>query len=104
MLGTKWPSITSTWIQSAPAASIASISALNFEKSAERIEGAIRTGLAIRLSAGFRHWLQRSPVPSHRQQQGQGGQPDHPGLVAVMGVGEGAADDGIADQAHQHYS
>ena len=59
MLGTKWPSITSTWIQSAPAASIASISAPSLEKSAERIEGAIRTGLGHdRLSAGFWSGLQ----------------------------------------------
>ena len=47
MLGTKWPSMTSTWMRSAPAFSIASISAPRREKSADRIEGAMRTGLAI---------------------------------------------------------
>jgi hypothetical protein len=35
------PSITSTWIQSAPAASIARTSSPSREKSAERIEGEI---------------------------------------------------------------
>ena len=39
--GTKWPSITSTWIQSAPWRSTAAISAPKLAKSAERIEGAI---------------------------------------------------------------
>jgi hypothetical protein len=42
--GTKWPSITSTWIQSAPASSTAFISSPRRAKSAERMEGAIRTG------------------------------------------------------------
>ena len=41
MLGTKCPSITSTWIQSAPAASIARTSSPSREKSAERMEGEI---------------------------------------------------------------
>src|SRR6188768_1813742 len=44
MLGTKWPSITSTWIQSAPAASIARISSPSLEKSDARIDGAIKSG------------------------------------------------------------
>src|SRR5476649_999666 len=43
-LGTKWLSITSTWIQSAPAASMASTSWPSAEKSADRMEGAMRTG------------------------------------------------------------
>src|SRR4051812_26149565 len=47
MFGTKWPSITSTWIQSAPAASIARTSSPRRAKSAERIEGAIRTGCCM---------------------------------------------------------
>ena len=38
-LGTKWPSITSIWIQSAPAASIARTSSPSRAKSADRIEG-----------------------------------------------------------------
>jgi hypothetical protein len=42
--GTKCPSITSTWIQSAPAASIARTSSPSLAKSAERIEGAISSG------------------------------------------------------------
>src|SRR3954471_24908029 len=47
MLGTKCPSMTSTWIQSAPAASIARTSSPSLAKSAERIEGAIRTGCCM---------------------------------------------------------
>src|SRR5215211_3050242 len=39
MLGTKCPSITSTWIQSAPAASTVAISSPRRAKSAERIDG-----------------------------------------------------------------
>src|ERR1700733_10603993 len=44
MLGTKWPSITSRWIQSAPAASTARTSSPSLEKSDARIEGAITSG------------------------------------------------------------
>src|SRR4051794_19494395 len=43
-LGTKWLSITSTWIQSAPATVTASISWPRAAKSALRIDGAMRTG------------------------------------------------------------
>ena len=42
MLGTKWPSITSRWIQSAPAATMASTSSPSFEKSDDSTDGAIR--------------------------------------------------------------
>src|SRR5579863_9651096 len=41
MLGTKWPSITSTCSQSAPAASTAFASSARRAKSAERIDGAM---------------------------------------------------------------
>src|SRR6478735_180914 len=44
MLGTKCPSITSRWIQSAPAASTARTSSPSLEKSEARIEGAIARG------------------------------------------------------------
>src|SRR5580700_10242230 len=44
MLGTKRPSITSTCIQSAPAASTARTSSPNRVKSADRTDGAIRIG------------------------------------------------------------
>src|SRR5580704_12313905 len=50
MLGTKWPSITSRWIQSAPAAATARTSSPSFEKSDDRIEGAMITGLDTRRS------------------------------------------------------
>src|SRR4051812_1216344 len=42
MLGTKCPSITSRWIQSAPAASTAATASPSREKSEARMEGAIR--------------------------------------------------------------
>ena len=40
--GTKWPSITSTWITLAPAAITSATCEPSIEKSAERIEGATR--------------------------------------------------------------
>src|SRR5262245_49205268 len=43
-LGTKWPSITSTWCQSAPAASIPASSSARRAKSAESSDGAMRRG------------------------------------------------------------
>jgi hypothetical protein len=46
--GTKRPSITSTWIQSAPAASAARTSSPSREKSADRIDGATMIGRAMR--------------------------------------------------------
>src|SRR5215470_14301394 len=50
MLGTKRPSMTSTWIQSAPAASTARTSSPSRVKSADSTEGATRIVLAIVLS------------------------------------------------------
>src|SRR4029078_1682823 len=47
ILGTKCPSMTSIWTQPAPASSMARPSSPSFEKSAERIDGAIRTGRLI---------------------------------------------------------
>src|SRR4051812_21297168 len=44
MLGTKWPSITSRWIQSAPAASTLRISSPRREKSDASTEGEITRG------------------------------------------------------------
>ena len=44
MLSTKWPSMMSRWIQSAPASSTRRISRPDREKSAARIEGATRIG------------------------------------------------------------
>ena len=50
MFGTKCPSITSRWIQSAPAASTVATSSPSRAKSADRIEGAMVTGRAIAMS------------------------------------------------------
>src|SRR5262249_14850388 len=47
MLGTNRPSITSTWIQSAPDASTARTSSPNRVKSAASIEGATRIGCMV---------------------------------------------------------
>src|SRR5580692_11522039 len=44
MLGTKCPSITSRWIQSAPAASTARTSSPSLAKSDARIDGAMTSG------------------------------------------------------------
>ena len=40
--GTKWPSITSTWMTRAPASMTSATCEPSFEKSAERIDGATR--------------------------------------------------------------
>ena len=50
ILGTKCPSITSTWIQSAPAASTDCTSSPSLAKSADRIDGAMRSGRRIKFS------------------------------------------------------
>src|SRR5688500_6631319 len=49
-LGTKRPSITSTWIRSAPASSTARTSSASLPKSADRIEGAILIAIDLRLA------------------------------------------------------
>ena len=51
IFGTKCPSITSTWIQSAPAASMARTSSPSLAKSADRIEGEMMSGRGM--SAGL---------------------------------------------------
>src|SRR5579883_3165435 len=51
MFGTKQPSITSTWIQSAPALSTARTSSASRPKSAERIEGAMVIGGGVPVGA-----------------------------------------------------
>src|SRR6266567_8164159 len=61
MLGTKCPSITSRWIQSAPAASTARTSSPSLEKSEARIEGAIAR------ARGAKAWVMaRFPVAAER--------------------------------------
>src|ERR1700756_4309076 len=63
MFGTKRPSITSTWIQSAPATSTARTSSPSRPKSADRIEGATITGWFI---GGSRD---QAPLPAAAPQQ-----------------------------------
>src|SRR5215510_12463474 len=66
ILGTKCPSITSIWIQSAPASSMARTSSPSFEKSAERIDGAMRSGrfmsdVLAHGDGGVRHTVGEAP-------------------------------------------
>src|ERR1700751_686045 len=69
MFGTKRPSMTSTWIQSAPASSTARTSAASRPKSTDKIEGETMTGRLIcaRLSRD------RAPLPPAAPQQIVGG-------------------------------
>src|ERR1700730_15194567 len=62
MLGTKRPSMTSTWIQSAPATSTALTSSPSRPKSADRIEGATMTERLIGTEA--RRSRDRAPLPA----------------------------------------
>src|SRR5437763_11514197 len=66
MLGTKRPSITSTWIQSAPAAPTARTSSPSRPKSADRIDGATMTGRLIRRPSWSRD---RPPLPTAAPEQ-----------------------------------
>src|SRR5206468_3516805 len=78
MFGTKCPSITSRWIQSAPAASTARTSSPSFEKSDARIDGAMTRGRetndwdmgAYRCSPAGEEW----PPRNMRHDRGQCGQ------------------------------
>src|SRR6516225_7907577 len=66
MFGTKRPSITSTWIQSAPAASTARTSSARRPKSAESIDGATMVG---RLISPIPCSADRPPLPAAAPQQ-----------------------------------
>ncbi len=50
MLGTKWPSMTSTCTQSHPALSIARTSSPSLAKSADRIDGAMMMSVVMAFS------------------------------------------------------
>ena len=66
MLGTKWPSITSRWIQSAPAAATSRTSSPSLAKSADRIDGAMMMGLVTRRSP-LRRPVERGAIDGRRQ-------------------------------------
>ncbi len=70
MLGTKWPSITSTWIQSAPAASTARTSSPSRAKSAARIDGAISRGRCIGQAPGRRSRIMTARERATRRASG----------------------------------
>src|SRR5579859_2176495 len=89
MLGTKWPSITSTWIQSAPAAMTSPISAPRRAKSAARIEGEMMSGLRVTVGG----------VPRRRPDHRAGGGGDRLGGEAEVGE-ERAAGRGFAKAGH----
>src|SRR6516165_1152009 len=67
MFGTKRPSITSTWIQSAPAASTARTSSASRPKSADSIDGATMTGRLI--GPRLPRSSDRPPLPAAAPQQ-----------------------------------
>src|SRR5882672_5779831 len=81
MLGTKRPSMTSTWMTSAPAASTARTSSARRPKSAARIDGAILTFMS---------------APSY--------QPRGEKRVGVVAVGPGPDEAGRVDQAGPRHS
>src|SRR5947209_13371157 len=59
MFGTKWPSITSTWMRSAPAFSASATCAPSRAKSADRIDGASLIALLlIRILAACVGWAE----------------------------------------------
>src|SRR5262245_61963233 len=66
MLGTKWPSITSTCTQSQPAASMARTSSPSRAKSAERMEGAIRMSPVTACSISVSPCLKKAWEREHR--------------------------------------
>src|SRR6185312_4925124 len=86
ILGTKCPSITSRWIQSAPAASTARTSSPNLAKSAARIDGAMISGRifasgCVRLT----RWRRRGNAPAHgllTRQSARGGTANIAGQTA----------------------
>src|SRR5207253_4137760 len=67
-LGTKWPSMTSTWIRSAPAASASFTCSARRPMSAERIEGTISIRGITRVLYCF-----RAPPPPPPPPRGGGG-------------------------------
>ena len=81
--GTKWPSITSTWMTRAPAASTSSTCSPRRAKSADRIEGAIRRS--------------RSSAASRQRARSMASHLDRPQHAAVAVV---AGDDRRARHPH----
>jgi hypothetical protein len=69
MFGTKRPSMTSTWIQSAPAASTARTSSARRPKSADKIDGAtmIDLGGAVSVMAALTlNVFESGQAPPHK--------------------------------------
>ena len=85
MLGTKWPSITSTWIQSAPAASTARTSSPSLAKSAARIDGAMSSGRihVVRLTRRAHPGNAARCGPCTRCPSAGGGKPRASGLSSM---------------------
>src|SRR5215475_523562 len=88
MLGTKRPSMTSTWIQSAPAASTARTSSPSRVKSADRTDGATSMAAATVLDLARRRAIDEpdeladrlDPRRRHVAAPGTDG-PEHRGLL-----------------------
>src|SRR5580698_2191174 len=77
MFGTKWPSMTSTWIQSAPAASTARTSSPSLAKSAARIDGAMMSGRCT-LSLQINVRVTRHVRTGNAEEDGPGGRQNLP--------------------------
>src|SRR5215469_8854046 len=84
-------------MMSAPARSTASTSAARREKSAERIEGAMRTDSAIRYTS-----LPDSPFARKTEHDRKGSEPHQARLVTIMRARQCPANDRVADQCRKH--
>src|ERR1700722_14790171 len=90
--GTKWPSITSTWITRAPASSTSETCSRRRPKSAERIDGATRTLLrsseaetVMRAHYASDFLKHRVPAVVALEDRG-GGHPHDRGVLAAVGA------------------
>src|SRR5205807_1063526 len=88
-LGTKWPSMTSTWIRSAPAASASFTCSARRPMSAERIEGTISIRGITRVLCCFRA-PHPDPLPcGEREELLSGPSPRPPPLRGEGGIASG---------------
>ena len=86
--GTKWPSMTSTWMTVAPAATTSSTCSRRRPKSAARIEGAMRVGSYLERSIAPPQWLHASRGGGHAHDRRvlAAVRADRPQLEAVQAV------------------
>src|SRR6478609_11751381 len=95
--GTKWPSITSTWITRAPASMTSATWAPSFEKSAERIDGATwRSPKRSRAVTGRSHRGKHRVAAMLAEHVLRGAHPDDRLVLAAVGT---LRDELVAPQA-----